>query len=248
MTTDLQTEPLTLAHLEALKEFDTPTVANALELVDPGWDRMSGLMAPRIRALFPEKQPLVGYASTLLFSTRQPAPTKKLQADWPDYWRYVLSVPEPRVSVGQDLDPAPASGSLWGEVQTNIHMALGCVGAILEGAMRDLGPLQALDFGCFARDVVVGHAHAHLVDFGHTVEVGGVLVRSGDLIHADLHGVLVIPRTAAPQLAEACRRIVELERPLIAVCQDRAHFTLDYLIRAYEQFEREYPVAAAPTI
>ena len=247
METNSQIDPLSSSQIEELRKFDTPTVANALELIDPSWDRVSGIMAPRIQSLFPEKDPLVGYASTLLFSTRHPAPTKRLHANWPDYWRYILTVPGPRVSVGQDTDAAPARGSLWGEIQASIHTALGCVGAVLEGAMRDLDPMRVLDYPCFAREVVVGHAHAHIVDFGHAVEVGGVVVHSGDLIHADLHGVLVIPHAAASRLAATCRKIYDMERPLIAVCRDHANFTVERLIHAYEEFAQEYPEEAPPT-
>ena len=238
--------PLSKAQIEELKQFDTPTVANALELLGP-WDRVSRIMSPRIRALFPEMKPLVGYAGTFLFSTRHPA-QGKLYADWSDYWHYVLTLPEPRVSVGQDIDPQPSAGSLWGEVQANIHLALGCVGVVLEGAVRDLDPMRALGYPCFAREVVVGHAYAHLIDFGHAVEVGDVVVHPGDLIYADQHGVMIVPYEAAPRLAETCRRILNSEKRLIAVCKDRENFSVERLTKAFEQFAQEYPVEGPPTV
>lgn len=247
MATNQYHPPLSPAQIEELREFDTPTIANAIELIDPSWDRVSGIMEPRIRSLFPEKKPLVGYATTLLSETRHPATSKKFYVNNEDYWRHILTVPEPRVSVCQDISPPPSLGSLWGEVQANIHMALGCVGAILEGGVRDLDPIQRLDYPCFAREVNVGHAYGHIVDCGHPVEVGGVVVCSGDLIHADLHGVIVIPNEAAPQLAEHCRRIFEMERPVIELCSDHENFTLEQLIETYEQFAQEYPELDAPT-
>jgi 4-hydroxy-4-methyl-2-oxoglutarate aldolase len=240
--------PLLPAQIEELRAYDTPTVANALELlIGPERDRRSGIMAPRIHAMFPQLPPLVGYACTFLFSTRYP-PQGKLYADREDYWRYILTMPEPRLAIGQDIDPSPAAGAIWGEVQTSIHLALGCQGVILEGAVRDLEPLEALGFPCFAREVVVGHAYSHLVDFGNPVEVGEVLVQPGDMIHEDRHGVIVIPDYAAPRVAEMCRRIVEAERPLITVCKDRENFTLDRLIEAYGRFKREYPDVEPPTL
>jgi 4-hydroxy-4-methyl-2-oxoglutarate aldolase len=231
---------LTLGQIEELRQFTAPTIANALELLG-SWDRFSGLMAPRIRALFPEMKPIVGYACTSLLSARHPA-QGKMYADWPDYWRYVTSVPEPRISVGQDIDPAPSVGSIWGEVQANIHQALGCVGAVVEGAMRDLDEMQALRFPCFARDVVISHGYAHFVDFGNSVEVGGVVVRSGDLIHADRHGVMLIPHDAAPHLAVLCRKIVDAESRLLTVVKDRRSFSVDRLTQAFNRFMEEYPV------
>lgn len=229
--------------LETLKKYDAPTVSNALELLGfRELDRNAGIMSARIRSLFPQLPSLVGYAATFLCETSQ-RPRGKLQVEREDYWRYILTLPEPRVSVGQDIGPTPSAGSLWGEVQANIHLALGCKGVVLEGAVRDLAPLEALKYPCFAREVVVGHSYAHFVDFGQTVRVGNVLVHSGDLIFADMHGVLVIPDEAAPRVAEACQRIVEMERPLIAVCQDRKNFTLERLLAAYRTFKQEYPEA-----
>lgn len=234
---------LTTDQLDELKAFDTPTVSNALELLGfREQNRNDGIMHPRIRSMFPQMPPMVGYAATLLFETRQP-PRGKFQVAREDYWRYVLAAPKPTVTVGQDIDPAPAAGSLWGEVQGNIHRALGCVGVVLEGAVRDLDPLEALRYPAFAREVVVGHSWAHIIDFGLPVTVGDVLVHPGDLIHADRHGVLVIPHEAAPQVAAACRTIVEVERPLIAVCQDQANFSIEWLISAYSEFNKTYPSA-----
>lgn len=231
---------LSAAQLQELKKFDTPTVSNAVELLGP-WARPPGIMGPHIRPQIPNAERLVGYACTLLYSTRHPA-EGKLCAEWPDYWRDILASPGPRVSVGQDIDPVPSAGALWGEVQANIHIALGCVGAVMEGAIRDLDGMESLGYSCFAREVVVGHAYAHLIDFGHPVEVGGVVVHPGDLIHADRHGVIVIPPEVGPGLAATCRKILESEKPLIAFCQDRENFSVDGLIEAYEQFSREYPV------
>ena len=228
------------SQIKELQQFTTPTIANALELLG-SWDRFSGIMSPRIRALFPEMKPIAGYACTSLFSARHPA-QGKLYADWPDYWNYVTSVAGPRISVGQDIDPVPSVGSIWGEVQANIHQALGCSGAIVEGAMRDLDEMQALQFPCFARDVVISHGYAHFIDFGNPVNVGGVVVRSGDLIHADRHGVMVIPPAAAPHLAELCRKIVGAERRLLAVVKDRQNFSVERLTKAFSGFMEEYPV------
>jgi regulator of RNase E activity RraA len=233
--------PLSPQQVEHLARFDCPTIANALELLDPGWDRVTGLMAPRIRAVFPEMKMAVGYACTVLYETRFPA-REPWHADWPDYWDYVLSVSEPRIAVCQNTSARPGEGSLWGEVQANIHRALGCAGAVVEGSVRDLDGMRSIGFPCFAREVVVGHGFAHLVEFGHPVEAGDVLVRSGDLVCADKHGVMVVPARLAPNLAEACRRVTEAERPLIAVCQDRAGFSVQKLAAAFDRFSHEYPV------
>ncbi|MBE0689187.1 MAG: RraA family protein [Anaerolineae bacterium] len=240
---NLPESPLTPIQLKELQQFDAPTISNALELLDfRDQDRNDGIMSSRIKAQFPNMPPMIGYAATLIFETRQPA-RGKLHIQREDYWRYVLTVPAPRVTVGQDIDPAPAAGSLWGEVQASVHHALGCAGVVLEGGIRDLPPLEAMGYPAFAREVVVGHSWAHIIDYGLPVEAGDVTVRSGDLIFGDRHGVLVIPHAAAPKLADACRKIIDMERPLIAICQDQEYFTLDRLIEAYEAFSKAYPEA-----
>jgi 4-hydroxy-4-methyl-2-oxoglutarate aldolase len=232
---------LSAEQVERLTQFDCPTIANALELLDPGWDRVSGIMAPRIRAVFPEMTTVVGYACTVLYETRFPA-REPWYADWPGYWSYVQGVPGPRIAVCQNTSARPGEGSLWGEVQANIHRALGCVGAVVEGSVRDLDGMRGVGFPCFAREVVIGHGFAHLVEFGHPVEAGDVLVKSGDLVCADKHGVIVVPAEHAPRLAETCVKIVEAEKPLIAVCRDRAGFSVQKLAAAFDRFSREYPV------
>jgi regulator of RNase E activity RraA len=233
--------PLSPDQIDRLRQFDCPTISNALELVDPGWDRVSGIMAPRIRAVFPDMGTVVGYACTVLYETRVPA-REPWYAEWRDYWAYVLGLPAPRIAVCQNTSARPGEGSLWGEVQANIHRALGCAGAVVEGSVRDLDGMRGVGFPCFAREVVVGHGFAHLVEFGHPVEVGDVVVHSGDLVCADKHGVIVVPAEHAPGLAEMCRTVTDVERPLIAACQDRAGFTLDKLASAFDRFSREYPV------
>jgi regulator of RNase E activity RraA len=240
MTPNPQVPVLSTSQIEELGQFTTPTVANALEL-SGSWDRISGVVSPRIRALFPDLKPVVGYAATALIATRQPA-HKRLYADWKDYWKYVTSIPEPRIAVGQDIDPEPTMGSIWGEVQATIHVALGCVGAVVDGAMRDLDEMRALGFACFAREVSISHRHAHFVDFGSPVQVGGVIIQPGDLIHADQHGVMVIPKEVASGLPDLCRQIVAAEGRLLAVCKQRNTFTLKRLVEAYDAFMDEYPV------
>jgi 4-hydroxy-4-methyl-2-oxoglutarate aldolase len=240
-------KPLSAEQIEELRQYDSPTVSNALELLDSQWDRFAGLFAPRIRAIFPDMKPVVGYACTVLYETRRAA-RAPFFAEPKDYWRYVLSVQGPRIAVCQNVSARPGEGSLWGEVQASIHTALGCVGTVVEGSVRDLDAMHGLGFAAYAREVVVSHGYAHLVEFGQPVEVGDVWVRSGDLLYADKHGVIMIPQRFAHQLAAMCRHIVEAERPLIAACQDRANFTLDRLIAAHERFSKDYPVDRPPAI
>jgi 4-hydroxy-4-methyl-2-oxoglutarate aldolase len=128
-------------------------------------------------------------------------------------------IPSPRVIVIQDLDDPPGVGAFWGDVQSNIHRALGCNGTVTNGSVRDLDEVRALGFHFFAGSVSVSHAYVHLVEIGVPVQVGGLTVRPGDIIHGDQHGVLSVPREIAGRIAEGVEKVDQVERQLITYCQ-----------------------------
>lgn len=207
--------PLSPEVLERLKAHSTPTVCNAIEefRVRP---RNRGFMGPGVRCIYPERPPLVGYAATATISAAQPDSARRGPSR-AEFWEYVLTVPAPRVVVIHDLDPTPV-GSYWGEVQANIHQALGCVGAVTDGGVRDIDEVRALGFQFFAACLLVSHAYVHLVDFGGTVTVGGLEVSSGALLHADRHGVTTVPEEIAPRLDEAVAEVARREQRILAAC------------------------------
>jgi regulator of RNase E activity RraA len=151
-------------------------------------------------------------------------------------WEHILSVPEPRVIVIEDLDEEPI-GSFWGEVQANIHRALGCAGAVTNGGVRDLDEVRALGFQLFAGSVMVSHAYVHVVEVGGPVTVGGLTVRPGQIVHGDQHGVAAIPREIAREVPEGARRVEERERAIIDLCRS-PEFSLDRLDALYSQPSR----------
>ena len=136
--------------------------------------------------------------------------------------------------VVHDLDEPRGQGAQWGEVQANIHKALGCVGVVTDGSVRDLEEVRALGFQFAAAHISVSHAYVHMVDFGLPVKVGGLWVKPGDLIHADQHGVVTIPKEIAGQVAEAVAKVEADERKIIGVCQAR-DFSADKLKELYKQ-------------
>ncbi|MBI4279000.1 MAG: RraA family protein, partial [Armatimonadetes bacterium] len=120
----------------------------------------------------------------------------------------------------------------WGEVQASVHKALGCAGTITNGGVRDLDEVRATGYHFFAGCVCVSHAYVHLVDFGQPVKVGGVVVRPGDLLHADQHGVLVVPQEIAADLPAAVAEVEREERQIIDYCRGKG-FTLEGLKEVY---------------
>jgi regulator of RNase E activity RraA len=198
--------------LEALRRYDSPTLANAIEVFEVR-PRDEGFMSMDVRDMFPDMGVAVGYAATATIRAR--GRPDEGTGDHSPLWALVRSLPRPRLVVVQDLDDPPGHGALWGEVQANIYMALGCAGAITDGCVRDLEEVRRLGFRFFARGPGVSHAYVRIEGIGEPVRVGGLDVSPGDLLHADRHGVLLVPKEIAAELPAAADRIVEREQELI---------------------------------
>ena len=118
----------------------------------------------------------------------------------------------------QDLSEE-SGGAYWGEVNSSIHKALGSLGVITSGTVRDLEEVRRIgQFHFFASGIHVSHGFAHLEEFNRPVRVFGMLVYPGDLIHADRHGAVVIPHEIAHHVAEAAAEIERKEKPMLAAC------------------------------
>jgi 4-hydroxy-4-methyl-2-oxoglutarate aldolase len=133
--------------------------------------------------------------------------------------------------VVEDMDERPGLGSFIGDLHANILLALGCVGVVTNGAVRDLRAVRATGFQMFARNVSVSHAFAHVYDFGSVVEVGRMKVRPGDLLHGDLHGVQTIPIEIAARIPAVAQEMAREEAELIALCRSK-NFTIEKLREA----------------
>jgi len=222
--------------LTRLAEADTPTVCNALELVVPE-RRAKGFTTRPFVVAFPTLAPIVGLARTATIrarepSSRAPAEAKALRLD---YHRYVAADALPTVAVIQDLDDPPGFGAFWGEVNSAVHKGLGCLGCITNGSIRDLD-LLAPGFQLLAGSVGPSHAWVHLEAFGCDVEVHGMTVRHGDLVHADRHGAVVIPAEAASRLPEAIELCGRREAPILAAARAPG-FTVEKLAAAWAEAE-----------
>jgi 4-hydroxy-4-methyl-2-oxoglutarate aldolase len=199
--------------LEALTKMSTPTVANAIELFDVR-PRDEGFMNSSVKCIFPGLGVMVGRAVTVRISTATRPNPDAVETTF-RYWKSILNVPAPRVVVMEDVDDPPGMGAFWGEVNSNIHRALGCVGTVTNGSIRDLDEVEALGFRCFAGGVAVSHAYNHIVDFGTKVKVGGLTISPGDILHADKHGVLQVPDQVAARIPAAAQALAEREREVI---------------------------------
>jgi regulator of RNase E activity RraA len=213
--------------LQALRQIDACTLANAIEVLNQRL-RNEGFMSSDVRCLLPERAPMVGHAATVQIRGSAPPLTDGPYPDRTDWWDYVLSVPAPRIVVIQDVATRPGLGSLVGEVHMNILMALGCEGVVTNGAVRDIPAAAAAKFPLFAGGVSVSHGYLHIVNFGEPVEVAGLVVRSGDVLHGDVHGVQSVPEGIVDELPAVAQRLRAREQELISLCRAPG-FSLDKL-------------------
>jgi regulator of RNase E activity RraA len=199
--------------LDALRRYDTPTLANALDgLTDrPGNE---GFTRPPIHALLPSLPPMVGYAVTATIRSETPFPDAAAKAGaMVPLYDLVAAAPTPSVVVVQDLDGG--AGCLWGEVNSTICAAMGCEGVVTDGLVRDLPDVERIGFRYLARGVGVARSFVRVVETGVPVVVGGMRVSPGDVVHADRHGALVVPAEALTGLPAGADAVIDRERRLL---------------------------------
>lgn len=220
-------ERLTPSQLEPFRRLSTCIVDSAIETFNVRL-KNTGFADSSVRCIFREFPPVVGYAATARIRSSEPPMEGQSYYTRTDWWNHILSIPEPRIVVVEDIDQRPGLGAFVGQVHACILKALGCVGLVTNGAVRDLPGVKAAGFQLFAGDVAVSHAYAHVFDFGGTVRVGGLKVQPGDLIQGDLHGVLSVPLDIAVQVPAKAAEIQRNRDQLLSCCEEKG-FSLDKL-------------------
>jgi 4-hydroxy-4-methyl-2-oxoglutarate aldolase len=197
---------MALSHGELLKlkRWNTPTIANAIEQLSRA-DPLTLSNLEEARDFMPDMGPMVGYAMTVVISGGDPRAKQSQPQNFNAYREYLASRPGPKIVVIQDADHPRCYGAFWGEIGANHARALGCVGTITDGAIRDLAEMKNAGFKALARRLAVSHAHTWPLRWGVDVDVFGTRIKSGQLIHADQHGFTIIPTDAQPRLLEAAR-------------------------------------------
>ena len=220
--TESKNAPLPAALLEALARYDTPTICNAMEIVAPE-RRLIGYTTKPLVCPFPELPPMVGYARTVTIRSvlKSGLPADEASKRRIAYYEYMGTGHGPRITVIQDIDgPDVGYGAFWGEVQSNVHKALGCLGVITDGSIRDI-PQWAPGFQALAGSIGPSHAWVHAENFGGEVRVAGMTVRSDDLIHADSHGAIVIPVNIADKIPAACDLLARREEVILTIARSK---------------------------
>jgi regulator of RNase E activity RraA len=202
---------------EALRDFDTCTIANAIERCGVRL-RNEGFTKPGLQWFTPFCNRLLGFAATCRVRSSDPPMTGDSYFEGTDWWAAIETLPSPRVVVIEDLEPE-AVGASVGAVHAAILKAFHCDGVITNGAVRDLTQVDRMHFAMFARYAAVSHSYVHLVDYGTEVKIFGLPVKSGDLVLADCHGAIVIPLEIIEDLPRVASEIRAHEQRIIDICE-----------------------------
>jgi 4-hydroxy-4-methyl-2-oxoglutarate aldolase len=240
----MQTRALKPAQLEQFRRLSTCLVASAIETFRVRLPN-TGFANSSIKCIFKDQPAMAGYAATARMRSANPRMEASKSYDYydrTDWWNNILTIPAPRVVVIEDVDTPPGLGAFVGEVHANILLALGCIGIVTNGAVRDLPDIQPTEFQMFAGNVSVSHAYSHVFDFGGAVQVGGLTVRPGDLIHGDCHGVQTVPQEIADKIPSAAREVRQRRQDLVGLRRS-AGFTLDKLRQAIRDAAVDHQLA-----
>lgn len=229
-----------------LKRWNTPTIYNGWEQITQRDPAADGFNIEPTHDFMPQMGPMVGYAVTVVIEPSNVEPKQRTDA-WQSYRRYVAEQPGPKIVVVQDMDKPAVIGSFWGEVNANVHRASGCVGTIVDGAIRDVDEMANAGFKALARRLCVGHAHSWPVHWGEPVEVFGRRIEPGQLIHADKHGFLAITEDEAPRLLDAsvfmdqneCNTVISAAREPAGRSTDQLLADLDSASQSFGQAARD---------
>ena len=230
--------------LAFLTRTDTCMVSNAIETFHIRM-RNEGYVQGITHCLNPNLAPVAGYAITARMRASAPPITGSYYYQRADWWQYVASVPGPKILAIEDVDRIPGTGALFGEIHARIGKALGCVGYVTNGTVRDLDAIRALGFPCFAAGAGVSHSYAHITEFGQPVSIGGLQIFPGDLLHGDCNGLHSIPFSIASQVPDAVAEIRRHEAELIALCED-PQFSIGKLEEALQKSSTWSPAREAP--
>ncbi|MCO6384906.1 RraA family protein [Oceanicola sp. 502str15] len=223
--------------LDLLRRVDTPTVCNAIEVVEGkrGFDRFT---RGTVLSSDPGAGAIVGFARTAKIAAIAPPeePPEVIKTRRMDYYRHMASGPRPALAVVEDLDGADAIGAFWGEINTSVHKGFGLAGALTNGVMRDLGDLPK-GFPLIAGSIGPSHAFVHVLEIGTPATVFGLTIGDGELVHADRHGALVIPHDYVIELGAAITKMQGTE----AIVLDAARatgFDFESFEAAWSAFEK----------
>jgi regulator of RNase E activity RraA len=227
-----------------LKRWNTPTIYNGWEQITKQNIAEGCFNTEETTDYMPQMGPMVGYAVTVQFEPGNPEHPKNNPNAWSEYRSYIASVPGPKIVIVQDLDKPKTCGAFWGEVNSNIHRALGCVGTITDGAIRDTDEMNNAGFKALAKGLCVSHAYSCPVKWDCEVEVFGCIIKPGQLIHADKHGFLAIPEEDEKTILEASKFMDDNEcNTLIPAARDTSGKEPNQILKQINEACNDFNIA-----
>lgn len=190
---------LTKEEFDTLRGIDTPTICNAIERFKLR-DDTTGFVGTDLRCMFPEFGPTLGIALTVEVDTTTPQVKRDAEV-WKEWTRAMQAAPKPIFLVFKDISADPKHSAHIGEVMATLSKRLGVVGLLTDGGVRDLNEVRALGMQMFALGAVSSHGNPRLISVGKPVDIDGVIIKTGDLLHGDLNGVTTIPWECAQDIA-----------------------------------------------
>ena len=223
--------------LKLLRAVDTPTVCNAIEVVE-GKRGFDNFTKKTMLSSAPEDGAIVGYARTAKIAAIAPATedAEVIKARRMAYYKHMSEGPRPAIAVVEDNDGENAVGAFWGEINTTVHKGFGLAGALTNGVMRDLGDLPK-DFPVIAGSIGPSHAFVHVCEIATPVTIFGLNIDDGDLVHADRHGALVIPKGYEDELEVAIGKLLETEKIVLNAARS-GNFDFVQFQTAWTAFEK----------
>ena len=223
--------------LETMKRCDTPTICNAIEVAQ-GERGFADYTKATMLCSAHDDGAVVGFARTARIAGRKPPnePPEETRARRMAYFRSMASGPRPAIAVVEDEDHPDCNAAWWGEVHSAVHKGLGLAGALTNGVMRDLGDLEP-GFPIIAGSIGPSHGFVHVREFGTRVEIFGMSVNEGDLVHADRHGAVVIPPDVIPRLGSAIEKLLSAEQIILGPARETG-FDIEKLEKAWAEFEK----------
>ena len=223
--------------LNILRQVDTPTICNAIEGVQ-GKRGFDNFTKKTMHISEINNESIVGYAVTAkIIASSPPKDSPEIvKSRRMNYYKYVSEGKTPTVVVIEDEDGLNPCGAFWGEVNATIHKGLGLRGVITNGTMRDLDVLPK-NFPILSGAVGPSHAFVHVTEFKCKVDVLGMIVNPGDLIHADRHGACVIPKDTIEGLENSISKLVSDENIVLDPARKEG-FNYEILEKAWLEIEK----------
>lgn len=218
--------------VDALRRIDSPTISNAIERFRIR-GRLDGFASWALRCAFPELGTTLGYAVTCTADST--TESRRDERGLLRLWEAVEAAPKPAVIVIKDIGPERRRSCHMGEVMATTAKALGAVGCVSDGGLRDVNEVRALGFQYFCPGFVVSHGNPVICEVNVPVTLEGLVLHAGDLLHGDVNGLVTIPHDVADRVAEEAMRVREYEREVLEFVRTPG-LTVDSLRKFQERF------------